>query len=198
METKDLVAALNKPFPKEAIKSRIIGGGKKADYVEGHTVINRLNEATGGVWSFEVLRIEYREKLVTATVRLTIPQLGSREHIGVQVIQSNAGEDLIKGVITDGLKKCSTLFGIGISLYGSDYEEEIKTKTETKSQAHQKRPDPVAEHEANHWGLCPTCEEEVYFRTEDGENFIMQNEGGEEHTHQPGMELDDSELVLVK
>jgi hypothetical protein len=55
-------------------------------------------------------------------VALTIPGLGTREHIGVQAVEERGGEDLVKGAITDALKKAATLFGVGLELYGPDYE----------------------------------------------------------------------------
>jgi hypothetical protein len=117
-----ILEALAKPFPREAIKTRSGGGGKQLQYVEAHTVIRRLNEATGGKWSLSVLRLEMMGDVFTAHVSLTIPELGSREHIGVQRMQQNAGEDLAKGAISDALKKAATLFGVGLELYGRDYE----------------------------------------------------------------------------
>lgn len=116
---------LTAPFPPAAIKQRVVGGGRSLSYVEGHTVIHRLNAATGNSWSMEVLDITDMQigqmSVLRAHVRLTIPGLGSREHVGVQSIADRAGEDLVKGAITDALKKASTLFGVGLELYGPDY-----------------------------------------------------------------------------
>jgi hypothetical protein len=119
---------LTKAFPRSAIKQReAVKGGKKLDYVEGHTVVHRLNEATDNVWDFRILNIDSLEtggqsRLITATVELCLPGLGCRQHIGVQTVYSNGGEDLVKGAITDALKKAATLFGVGLELYGPDYE----------------------------------------------------------------------------
>jgi hypothetical protein len=122
---------LTAEFPRHAIKQRAaVRGGPALDYVEGHTVIHRLIEATGNCWDFEVRDISTRQigdpdkgmTLVTARVALTIPGLGTREHIGVQSLSERGGEDLVKGAITDALKKAATLFGVGLHLYGPDYE----------------------------------------------------------------------------
>ena len=121
-ETQRLLDDLSKPFPREAIKQREGGRGKMLDYVEAHTIIRRLNAATGGRWDFAVLREEREGDLLKATCRLTIPELGSREHVGVQKVSDRGGEDLHKGAISDALKKCATLFGVGLELYGEDYE----------------------------------------------------------------------------
>lgn len=117
---------LTRPFPASAIKQRSGGGGRMLDYVEGHTVIHRLNEATGNNWEMAVKAISRQDlgqgrALMTAHVALTLPGLGTREHIGIQEVSANAG-DLVKGAVTDALKKAATLFGVGLELYGPDYE----------------------------------------------------------------------------
>lgn len=116
---------LTRPFPPSAVKQRAGGGGKMLDYVEGHTVIHRLNEATGNTWDMAVKSINRQDlgngqSLMTAHVAITIPGLGTREHIGIQEVRG--GGDLVKGCVTDALKKCATLFGVGLELYGPDYE----------------------------------------------------------------------------
>lgn len=126
---EDVAKRLGEAFPRSAIKQRPVGGGRRLDYVEGFTVIRRLNEATGNHWDFRIvnidsLPIDQEHRLVTATGELTIAGLGSRQHIGVQLINVKSGEDLIKGAVTDALKKAATLFGVGLELYGPDYESD--------------------------------------------------------------------------
>lgn len=121
------LAKLTEPFPREAIKQRQAGGGRALDYVEGHTVIHRLNDATANCWDMTVKSIESKQvgdgMLMMAHVALTLPGLGTREGLGVQMVHARGGEDLVKGCITDGLKKAATLFGVGLELYGPDYAE---------------------------------------------------------------------------
>ena len=119
----EILEALGKPFPKAAIKQRQGGGGKRYDYVETHTVINRLNSATNGEWSFHVRNVEWRADLLIVQGELSIPGLGTRSGFGVQKVAANAGEDLVKGASSDALKKCATLFGVALDLYGVDYED---------------------------------------------------------------------------
>jgi hypothetical protein len=130
---------LTKPFPRDALMTRTVQG-KGFTYVQGHSVINRLNAATGNCWDFEILDTQTREVeiaakpeynkpgridlLITARVRLTLPGLGSREHVGVQMVSPGSGEDLVKGAVTDALKKAASLFGVGIELYGEDFERD--------------------------------------------------------------------------
>lgn len=123
-------ALLTKPFEAEAIKIR----EGKFRYVEGHTVIHRLNDATDNQWSAEIKEFQMRPWgksskgtpawLVCCHVSLTIPELGTRDSVGIQVVYEGAGEDLVKGAETDGLKKAATKFGVGLELYGPDYAEE--------------------------------------------------------------------------
>lgn len=123
------IDTLTRPFPQEAIRWRWAdrARSRRLDYVEGHTVIHRLNDATGNHWSFSIDRIERfpiddKTTLVMAYVTLELPELGRRSHIGVQSVNERGGEDLVKGAVTDALKKAATLFGVGLELYGPDYE----------------------------------------------------------------------------
>ena len=53
-------ALLEKPFEPAQIRQRK-GRNGVLDYVEGHNVIHRLNEALDGAWSFEITHHEVRE-----------------------------------------------------------------------------------------------------------------------------------------
>jgi hypothetical protein len=126
-------AKLTRPFESGQIKQRPVGGGRSASYVEADNVRDRLNECLDE-WNFRVVemttetvkasrwdgegedrqRVSVDVPLLKALVELEIPGLGKRQHMGVQVIEENAGEDLHKGAITDGLKKAAWLFGIGV------------------------------------------------------------------------------------
>lgn len=154
---------LTRPLPNSAIKTRKGGGNKDLRYVEGHTVIHRLNEATGNNWSLSILDISERtlgkQTLLTARVALTLPGLGSREAIGVQLVSDNGGEDLAKGCITDGLKKAATLFGVGLELYGPDYESAPAAPPQhptqpRNGQAGATAPDAVAEARLAFYAEC--------------------------------------------
>ena len=122
MDRDEMIRRLSERFPPGAIKERPGGRNKLLKYLEGATVIRRLNEATENCWDFDVLSEEYRPGLLIAYVRLTIPGLGSRQHKGVQRLEANAGEDIEKGAITDALKKAATLFGVGLETYADEHE----------------------------------------------------------------------------
>src|SRR4051812_42469608 len=95
------LGVLTAEFPKEAVKQFTGRGKRQFSYVQGHSVINRLNKATGNQWEFQILRLWQEGDVLYAHVRLELPGLGSREHIGVQAIQAGGGEDLAKGAVTD-------------------------------------------------------------------------------------------------
>ena len=61
---------LEKPFEPAQIRQRK-GRNGLLDYVEGHSVIQRLNEALEGAWSFEIVQHEIREDEVLVLAKLT-------------------------------------------------------------------------------------------------------------------------------
>jgi hypothetical protein len=115
-------ALLEKPFAPAQIRQRK-GRHGVLDYVEGHSVITRLNEALDGAWSFEVTHHEVREDEVVVLGKLTadgitkmqfgVSQLTREKGSGVLV---SLGDDL-KAAATDALKKCATFLGVGLHLY---------------------------------------------------------------------------------
>jgi hypothetical protein len=117
----EIVKGLREPFGREAIKQRVGGGNRKFDYLEAHSVINRLNNVLD-YWDFSIISLTWQDDVLIAHVEMNVPGVGRRQHIGVQKMDARAGEDTIKGAVSDALKKCATLFGVGIDLYGDDYE----------------------------------------------------------------------------
>lgn len=128
------IEKLTRPFPKNAIKRREGARGRVFDYVETHTVIHRLNEATDNCWDFRITHQDWRGDLLIVTGELSIPGLGTRTGTGVQKISDGGGEDLVKGAASDCLKKAATLFGVALELYGPDYEagEEVQDTQEAR------------------------------------------------------------------
>ena len=128
-------ALLEKPYEPNQIKQRQGNFGHILDYVEGHVVTSRLNDAFDGNWSFEV--VKYRilkdtdEVLVLGKLTaegVTKMAFGSKEiarHENTKAIIS-LGDDL-KAASTDALKKAASLFGVGLYLY-SDQRPNGKTQ----------------------------------------------------------------------
>jgi hypothetical protein len=122
---EEITAALMVPFPADEIKERKGGSGAMLRYVTGASVIRRLIEATGNNYTTRLVEKEFLtiagKPAMLVVVELEIPQLGSRQGFGVQILNERGGEDLYKGAFTDGLKKAATQFGVQLELY---FEEE--------------------------------------------------------------------------
>jgi hypothetical protein len=122
---------LGRRFRPEVIQQRKIGGGRQVPYVPVDAVIERLNKACN-TWHFRIVsrdrdimalprwNEQERRSVPTDTTvvvivgELEIPELGTRQAIGVQALDDGSGEDLIKGAASDSLKKCASLFGVSV------------------------------------------------------------------------------------
>ncbi|MBI4271989.1 MAG: hypothetical protein HY615_16760 [Candidatus Rokubacteria bacterium] len=116
-------ALLEQPFAPAQIRQRK-GRNGVLDYVEGHNVIHRLNEALDGAWSFEVTHHEIREDEVLVLGRLSAEHV-TKMQFGVSQVTREKGSgqpislgDDLKAAATDALKKCATFLGVGLHLYG--------------------------------------------------------------------------------
>jgi hypothetical protein len=118
-------ALLEKPFEPSQIKQRQGKFGHILDYVEGHVVTSRLNEAFESNWSFEI--VKYRiikdpgEVLVLGKLTaegVTKMAFGSKEIERSKDTKAiiSLGDDL-KAASTDALKKAASLLGVGLYLY---------------------------------------------------------------------------------
>ncbi len=115
---------LETPFTPDQIKSRKGLWGKTLDYIEGHSVIQRLNEAFESDWSFEITEHSVYEEEVVAIGKLTVGNITKMQFGSNKITRDSEthkalslGDDL-KSASTDALKKCASLLGIGLHLYG--------------------------------------------------------------------------------
>jgi len=96
---------LEKPFEPAQIRQRK-GRNGLLDYVEGHSVIQRLNEALDGQWSFEIMQHEIREDEVLVLVKLTAEGI-TKMNFGVsQVTRERDSGALVS--LGDDLKAAGT------------------------------------------------------------------------------------------
>ena len=119
---------LEKPFNPDQIKQREGNFGKMLDYIEGHAVIQRLNDAFDSNWSFEIVK----HKILTDTDEvIVLGKLIAGDIVKTQFGSSRitrareSGEmislaDDLKAAATDALKKAATLLGVGLHLYSGD------------------------------------------------------------------------------
>ena len=118
-------ALLEKPFEPSQIKQRQGNFGHILDYVEGHVVTSRLNDAFEGNWSFEIVKYrilkETNEVIVLGKLiaeNVTKMAFGSKEMATNKDTKAiiSIGDDL-KAASTDALKKAASLLGVGLYLY---------------------------------------------------------------------------------
>ncbi len=118
---------LEKPFGPE-IKQREGNFGKTLDYIEGHVVIQRLNDAFDADWSFVIIKHEIIKETDEVIV---IGELKAGDVVKTQfgssrITRARESGDIIslaenlKAATTDAIKKAATLFGIGLHLYNKD------------------------------------------------------------------------------
>jgi hypothetical protein len=134
---------LEKPFPEEEVKQRNTDYGKILDYLEAPSVIKRLNQAFTGEWSFQITdhKILDQEVVVLGSLRcgyITKQQFGtSKIHRNGKPEEHSLGDDL-KAAASDALKKCATMFGVGLYLYnngnGGKLQNLNQAEEETKSE----------------------------------------------------------------
>lgn len=138
-------AELDAKIPRDVIAQRD-GGGRKLSYLEGHYVIDRLNQVLGqGNWAYEAeeMRLVFEGPIegrggasfnvsYIARVRLTASIDGLRVTFtdygyGDGMDKGNPGkahELAVKEATTDGIKRCAKSLGmsLGLALYSKDQE----------------------------------------------------------------------------
>jgi len=114
---------LERPFAPEQIKQRHGTNGDVLDYIEGSAVIQRLNECFDSEWMFEIQEHSTYDDEVVVLGKLTAQGVTKAQFGKSKIPRSRVdktivslGDDL-KAAATDCLKKCATLFGIGLHLY---------------------------------------------------------------------------------
>jgi hypothetical protein len=118
---------LETPFPADMLRQRKGNFGKTLDYVETHAVIKRLNDALESNWSFEILEHRVMEQANEVVVLGKLSSDGiSKCQFGSSSITrvKETGEivslaDDLKAAASDSLKKCASLLGVGLHLYGA-------------------------------------------------------------------------------
>jgi len=114
---------LEQPFGPEEIKHRDSSFGQTLAYVSGHVVIERLNQAFESLWSFEITAHEIHADEVIVIGKLSAEGITKAQFGSSKITRAReTGEmvslaDDLKAAATDALKKCATLFGVGLHLY---------------------------------------------------------------------------------
>jgi len=134
------IEVLERPFDKSQIKQRPGRGGQMLDYVETPAVIRRLNEAFDYNWHFEVMEYQITDTEAVVLAKLTANGITKMQFGSSAISKGKDGTiyntgDALKGAASDALKKCATLFGVGLHLYEDEngpQPENPKTEGETE------------------------------------------------------------------
>ncbi len=119
---------LEKPFGPEQIKQREGNFGKTLDYLEAHSVIQRLNDSFDADWSFTIIKHEIIKETDEVVVlgELSAGAIKKNQFGSSRITRArNTGDmislaDDLKAAGTDSLKKCATMLGIGLHIYSKD------------------------------------------------------------------------------
>jgi|GEM_PF-1308156 len=155
--------------PKHEIKLRQGRGGMQFSYVEHGYVTERLNLVFGFNWDFEVVDKQILDDEVIVEARLTVRTPGGQTIVktqfgGAEIKRHASGSksgrplsvaDDYKAAASDALKKCASLLGIGLDLYGRDRPEgdDIEDAPAPRGAA-KPRPKVVDMPSAQRNGLC--------------------------------------------
>ena len=116
---------LSQPF--DSIKQRKGNFGQTLDYIETSSVIQRLNDVLEGNWSFQIVEFKIVEEEVFVKGQLTVGNIVKQQFGGSQITRKKDSKEIIcisddlKAAASDSLKKCATLFGVGLSLYSNGH-----------------------------------------------------------------------------
>jgi len=121
-------SVLEKPFTQEQIKQREGNFGKMLAYVEGHAVIQRLNDAFDSFWSFTVQKYDIIKETdeVLAMGQLEAAGIVKCQFGSSRITRNRQNGEMVsladdyKAAATDALKKCSTMLGVGLHLYNGN------------------------------------------------------------------------------
>jgi hypothetical protein len=119
---------LEQPFEPSQIKQREGNFGKMLDYIEGHAVIQRLNDAFESQWSFSIIRHEILKDTDEVIVlgELKAGEIVKTQFGSSQITRARETKQIIsladdlKAAATDALKKAATLLGVGLHLYNGN------------------------------------------------------------------------------
>jgi hypothetical protein len=120
---------LTRPFESGQIKRRQGAHGKELSYVAVAAVITRLNEAFDHEWTFEVTSHEIQENEVIVVGRLTAGGITKMHFGGSSITLGHDGRvvsiaDDLKAAASDAIKKCASLLGVALEMYGGASERQ--------------------------------------------------------------------------
>lgn len=130
--TQNQMAMMTQPTPPQFIKTKPGRGGKQVKFIEGGYVTNQLNRIFGPLnWSFKITDRGFEPRKIDKNSDGEVwvyGELTIHDHKrGFAVTKGQSGQhpvhanvpmgDAYKAAGTDALKKCASLFGIGLDVY---------------------------------------------------------------------------------
>jgi len=114
---------LCRPFSPDQIRTRPGRNGQQLSYVATHAVIARLNEGCDA-WNFEIVEHSVHDDEVIVLGKLTADGVVKSAFGGSNITIDSQGRvvslaDDLKSAASDSLKKCASLLGVGLELYGA-------------------------------------------------------------------------------
>jgi len=117
---------LEMEFDQSQLKTKTGTFGNQVSYIDGAAIIGRLNEAFESMWTFEVAEYKVLDEEIVVLGKLTADGITKSQFGSTRITRHrdtgetvSIGDDL-KAAGTDAIKKCSTLFGVGLYLYGGN------------------------------------------------------------------------------
>ena len=121
--------AIERHFEDSQIKQRKSRGNKMLSYIDTPDFIRRINEVFEYNWSFEVVDERIESGFVIVKGKITAAGITKMQFGGKPLTTAKeTGEfisvdDDFKAAASDCLKKCASLFGIGLHLYSDELDE---------------------------------------------------------------------------
>ncbi len=135
---------IEQEFDKALIKTRKGRSGNRLSYIEVPEYIKRLNMAFDYNWSFDIQEERIESGFVIVRAKLTAEGISKTQYGTSQItLAKDSGEivsigDDFKAAGSDALKKCSSLFGIGLHLYSGNGSKAGKNNGKTGNQTNDK------------------------------------------------------------
>ena len=109
--------------PFDQVKQRKGQRVRVLNYVEIAAVIERLNEAFEFLWSFEITHHEVQQGEVVVLGKLSAGGVVKTAFGGSSITTDKVGDvlsiaDDLKAASSDALKKCASMLGVALELYG--------------------------------------------------------------------------------
>ena len=99
---------LEQAFSADQIKQREGDSGRAIDYIEGHSVIQRLNDAFESAWSFEIISHEIHQEEVVVIGKLTAGTLAKSQFGSSRITRNRDTKEIVS--LADDLKATAADF----------------------------------------------------------------------------------------